>query len=720
MVCPKCGKDNPDHANYCYGCGNKIGKGASGDVPKVKNSTRPAVMIAGIVGGVAVVVLILTMTVIVPAFKQMSETKPVNEHSQTSAPEVEVETEIEVEETETASSGEFTPLPVSAQDDGNLFGNTHCYARMVSDGTKLYFRNPLDSEKTYVMELGSSTATPLGEFYMKDMHFSDGWLYYCRTSKDDISGEEPDRNLYRVKPDGTGNQRLTDITYGEKEAWLSFDTIVDGKCYFTYSDGIKDGYHIAEAAADGSGFRDLYFIEPSNCKGLPTLNVVDGNIYYKANDGLNCLNIASGTNSLVAAAFDCEEYIIYGGEVYYSVNANQGERVAKVRKMKLDGTEDRDLFVPSSADTWMQYIQVNIYRDKLYFIGLLEDPHTESRGRIYTSNLDGTSARVLVERATWFNIVNDTLYYRYVDDSNPVTGRNEPFYGFRLTNAGQDSDASEISPQRLFDTETYNYGWIRIGENWYYYDKNHQMIQDQWLSIDGKDYCFAKDGTLYVNTTTPDGKLVGEDGTAAAFFAGYVDAVNKNRGRQLYLSNEGGYGSNDKSRSEFIDHGSYYEVTNGCILVDTQYDRSVMNGKGIGDTIQLKNGIYRIERIETTDFGREYISLEFVSGEDSYFYTLSMDLNEDYYTLSGDSDATDKESIYSGSLYFSKDCTAEAFDMMNDWVKHTVSFKDYATQDHELIGAEHGVYSSYGLILWGDFTMDSTGLITHYDEYFVS
>ena len=35
------------------------------------------------------------------------------------------------------------PVPAgSSQDEGNLFGNTHCYARMVSDGDTVYFRNP--------------------------------------------------------------------------------------------------------------------------------------------------------------------------------------------------------------------------------------------------------------------------------------------------------------------------------------------------------------------------------------------------------------------------------------------------------------------------------------------------------------------------------------------------------------------------------------------------
>ncbi len=751
MICPRCGKENVDNARFCSGCGAKLagggsgaggqgpagggssaggnvsagsGNGAGGRVPSTPAApggpgNRTAIIVAAVVACVAALVLItlLVVFVAVPAFKKDAggDKKAELETEVTAVADSGKEETQEQDEGGEPGAVEWALPAGSALDDGNLFGNTHCYARMVSDGRTLYFRNPLDNEKTYRIEAGSSQAGPFGEFYMKDMQLADGYIYYCRTSKGDVSGAEPDRNIYRVKLDGTGSEKLTQITYGEKEAWLSFDTVVDGVCYYTYSDGIKEGYHIGAAEADGTGSRELYFIEPSNCKGLPTLNVVDGKIYYKAKDGLNCLDITSNTNQLAVPGFDCEEYIIYGGNIYFSVNANQGEGVAKVRKMSLDGSNSETLFVP--PENWVQYIQVNIYRDKLYFIGLLEDPHVESRGTIYSCNLDGTEARPLVERATWFNIVNGRLYYRYADDSNLEASRKEPFYSADIGELEKASDAAAVQGQRLFDTDGYNTGWVQVGEVWYYYDQNHQMAKGQWVTIDGKDYCFDADGRLYVNTTTPDGYQVDQSGAYVAFTADYVDIVNANQSRKLYLASGG-----KEDGSRMIEHESYYEVTHCGILADTQYDKSVMAGKGVGDTLKLKDTVYRITDIKPWDSGEgEYVGLEYVSGADKdEYFTLGRNYNRDYYILSGDSDISQKDTLYTGSVYFSKDCRVEVLNSWAGYETHTVNAKDYLTKDNQEVGAQHGLSSYFGLSLWGDFDIDTSGLVISYEEYFVS
>jgi lysozyme len=76
-------------------------------------------------------------------------------------------------------------------------------------------------------------------------------------------------------------------------------------------------------------------------------------------------------------------------------------------------------------------------------------------------------------------------------------------------------------------------GWVKIGDFWYYLDNTGTMYQSQWYQdqngkwyylddsghmligwqvIDQKNYCFAPDGTLYTNCTTPDGYLVDNNG----------------------------------------------------------------------------------------------------------------------------------------------------------------------------------------------------------------
>lgn len=57
-------------------------------------------------------------------------------------------------------------------------------------------------------------------------------------------------------------------------------------------------------------------------------------------------------------------------------------------------------------------------------------------------------------------------------------------------------------------------GWYHDDKNgfWYYLNLSDGKMVTGWQIIDGKSYCFDSDGTLYVNTTTPDGFKVDENG----------------------------------------------------------------------------------------------------------------------------------------------------------------------------------------------------------------
>lgn len=606
--------------------------------------------------------------------------------------------------------------PVSALDHGNLFGNTHCYARMISDGENLYFRNPQDFERTYCLKKGSSTIAPFGDMYMKDLHYKDGYIYYAMTNKGDASGSAGDKNLYRIKTDGTGNMKLTSLNLDQAESWLSFDSMVDGVCYFTYFDARRDGYHIGAVNTDGTNFRDVHVIPLESWQGLPTLNILDGKIYYKTTEGLNCLDIATGVNNVVISGFSCEEFIIYDGEVYYTLSGGQGRPAAMVKAVKLDGTGEREIFASGTSD-WIQYIQLNIYRGRLYFIGLANDPHVESKGNIFTCNPDGSETTLLVEHATWFNIINGTLYYRYVNSIDSQSGQREPFYSISIKDVEEKGAAADDGRKVLFDPQQFTNGWVQEGDRWYYYEAGTKAMSG-WKIIEGKSYYFGEDGAMYADTVTPDGKRVGADGSLMDYDARYVDAVNN------YLYSEGLYLSTEYdtvsggSTAQFIDRGTYYELKNGCILADHLFPGSIIDGKRQGDTIELENTAYRILEIKSLPQGGQYVNLEYISGELGYYYTLFP--RGAYYVLIGEDDDIYKDTLYSGSLYFSKECTATALDPANEYRRHSVSLYDYATKDHSVVGAEHGLSPYSGLQFWGYFEMDSTGLITHYGEYFVS
>ncbi|WP_270814089.1 hypothetical protein [Hungatella effluvii] len=64
-----------------------------------------------------------------------------------------------------------------------------------------------------------------------------------------------------------------------------------------------------------------------------------------------------------------------------------------------------------------------------------------------------------------------------------------------------------------FNSDGYiQYGWLNDNGRWYYLSEDGSMIKDSWKKINGKSYYFGSDGALYVNTTTPDGVKVNENG----------------------------------------------------------------------------------------------------------------------------------------------------------------------------------------------------------------
>lgn len=550
MYCRKCGTNNKDGAKFCFKCGQPMGTPQSASSAQPSGSTRPpkepvqklsqmkpqpassdpsrgrkkshlpviiailAVLV--ILGGAAVGGFLLFIK-----FSESRQTVVVAEEKiGDSALTLEPEN-AEGSEEPSETLGEEAELlqeeylqdqlpPVSALDHGNLFGNTHCYARMVSDGENLYFRNPQDFERTYCLKKGSDSITPFGDMYMKDLHYQDGYIYYAITSRGDTSGVAGDKNLHRIKTDGTGNTKLTRLNLEQGDNWLSFDTMVDGVCYFTYLDARRDGYHIGAVNMDGSGFRDLHVIPLESWQGLPTLNILDGKIYYKTTEGLNCLDIATGANTIAISGFACEEFIVYNGMIYYTVNGNQGQPSAMVKSVKLDGTGEREIFSAGTSN-WIQSIRLNIYRNKLYFIGLSNDPYRETRGNIFTCNPDGSETKLLVEHATWFNIVNGTLYYRYVNSLDPQSGQREPFYGISIKDIEEKGHIADENKKVLFDPQQFISGWVQEEGRWYYYEAGI-MATSGWKEIDGKSYYFGTDGVMYADTVTPDGIRVGADG----------------------------------------------------------------------------------------------------------------------------------------------------------------------------------------------------------------
>ena len=63
----------------------------------------------------------------------------------------------------------------------------------------------------------------------------------------------------------------------------------------------------------------------------------------------------------------------------------------------------------------------------------------------------------------------------------------------------------------LDETGAMSIGWVQVGKYWYYMNKSGEMLTG-WQQVGGKWYYLNSLGKLLINTITPDGYYVNDNG----------------------------------------------------------------------------------------------------------------------------------------------------------------------------------------------------------------
>ena len=307
-------------------------------------------------------------------------------------------------------------LKSTAVNDGNLVGNMVCYGRMVNNGDSYYFRNPKDQERIYSVDMSGNVRRISGDIFMKDMHILNGNIYYANTNIGDWKDANfIDHNLYRYSINTGENTKLTNLDFGVgDDSWLSFESLVDNYCYFSYSNGQDGIYHICRVDIDGNNFSELFTIPSGQNVGNPNVSVVDKRyVYFLTKDGFNCYDMESKQNTVVIPGFDCQNYIIYNGTLYYT------EADPYLRSSDLTGKNQKIVYNGSGLGFKADSVQFNIYENTLY---VLEKSYEQRMGSLKKMDIDGSNVVDIAEDINWFNIVNGNVFLRYWDGkSRPDT-----------------------------------------------------------------------------------------------------------------------------------------------------------------------------------------------------------------------------------------------------------------------------------------------------------
>lgn len=407
----------------------------------------------------------------------------------------------------------------TAVNDGNLVGNMVCYGRMVNNKDEYYFRNPKDQERIYSVDMAGNVKKISGDIFMKDMHMLDGVIYYANTTVGDQKDNNfTDRNLYKYSTYTGENTKLTDLGFGTgDDSWLSFESLVDNYCYFSYSNGVDGIYHIARVKMDGSDLTELFTIPAGRNVGNPNVSVVDRKyVYFLSKDGLNCYDIESKQNKIAIPNFDCQNYFIYDGTIYYT------EEDPYLRSCDLSGGNQRTVYDGSKLGFNVDSIQFNIYNNTLYVLIKSYDQHMGSLKRM---NLDGSNVVDIAEDIKWFNIVNGNVFLRYWDGkSKPDTelytyniAANTPIGQLVNFDAAMNNAKPQVSTQSTQKVST------EKDDN--YYMKKYAPVIDEWKQV-------ISSGSLLDNPKYTE-DLDSTPGSSAKYI--FVD-LNNNGSKEMVVS----------------------------------------------------------------------------------------------------------------------------------------------------------------------------------------
>ena len=522
--------------------------------------------------------------------------------SNTDSDEV-IEETSEKETKKQVSDKKSKKLKSTAVNDGNLVGNMVCYGRMVNNKDSYYFRNPKDQERIYSVDMSGNVRRISGDIFMKDMHILNGNIYYANTTmgdREDINFT--DHNLYRYSINTGENTKLTNLDFGVgDDSWLSFESLVDNYCYFSYSNGQDGIYHICRVDISGQNFAELFTIPSGQNVGNPNVSVVDKRyVYFLTKDGFNCYDMESNQNTVVIPGFDCQNYIIYNGTLYYT------ETDPYLRSSDLTGKNQKIVYDGSGLGFKADSVQFNIYENTLY---VLEKSYEQRMGSLKKMNIDGSNVVDIAEDINWFNIVNGNVFLRYWD------GKSRPdteLYTYNIaanTPIGQmvnfDAAVANAKPE-ISTPVTQNAQSIGLEKDDDYYERMYAPVINEYRS----EILAYNDDNSTVKVPESSDRY------------GFYD-INGNGSKEMLITSE-----------YFTSYLYLYALHNGSPELIGSYDirrmgRDIMEGGCIYEYIyEGKKDSYNIYELDDSDnlvaislVSKEHKFLE--NGIDTYIYTIN-------------------------------------------------------------------------------------------------
>jgi hypothetical protein len=271
----------------------------------------------------------------------------------------------------------------------------------------------LDIEKGYTLlrlqdEYGFSGRH--GYFPAYFIAYHEGWVYVD-------SPDEQDRSvIYRMRPDGTEKQEMTDNPHFSgsvyHDGWLYY---TDGYFHFLTGESRSRLYRMR---LDGS--ENMTYTDPVNVSGF----VCNGEWIYYQSAEYSLYRINTNGSGHQKIADDCLRFIISGKYIFIRKGGTRGglaQYDTKIVRHNLDGTDElvlvedgRISFNPLFTDN--EYLYYSLYFGGVYF----EDGEDQKGMQVHRMKFNGTDNQTIIEHPdpdyyTLDNIImkDGFIYYSY-------------------------------------------------------------------------------------------------------------------------------------------------------------------------------------------------------------------------------------------------------------------------------------------------------------------
>ncbi len=281
------------------------------------------------------------------------------------------------------SLGDERPVvPPTVNTVGNTSGNIVSNGMAAVQGDWIYYRSGNNGGKLCAMMLDGSHKQVLCDDDVWDINVVGEWIYYC-------SGKYGCGDIYKIKIDGTGRQRLS----GDDVEDATYLQVVDGWMYYYNS---KPGSKALYAMSiDGSEIRKV-----SKDGQIYGFIVVGDNIYYgNAADHYRLYTMKTDGSGITKLTEDSADYCVESEGYLFYCNSYSNGGDEKIYRIKPDGSDRQKL-----NDDVSSYI--NICDGMVYYC------NSDENRAIYTMMTDGTARRKLNgERSALINIAGDWIIF---------------------------------------------------------------------------------------------------------------------------------------------------------------------------------------------------------------------------------------------------------------------------------------------------------------------